>query len=214
MNADDLIEQIGLRAFGIESPTEIDRKIYLDLLNTVHFELYRKTALVSPYVEESLRKVEVREEERFPLPSCFLDKMPFLIKRVIAKDRILKQTQLGKILEKDARLNKSGEPEYWGIFSKSLFIYPSYKGDVFIYAIEDAPLLKEETLEEEIPYPLMYHDVLVDGVVAKTLSTEGGLKNNKEAENAQIRWTKGYNELYQYYLALTGEKSTSTFSHI
>lgn len=214
MNVRELINQIGLRAFGIESPTEIDRKIYLDLLNTVHFELYRKTALVSPCVEEALRKVELKEGEKFPLPSCFLNKMPFMIKKVTVKDKSLKQTQLGKILDTDPRLTKSGDPEYWGLFSKSLFIYPAYKGDAFVHAVEDCMLLKEDTLEEEIPYPPMYHDVLVDGCVAKTLSTEGGLKNSKEAEYSSIRWTKGYNELYQYYLSLTGEKGSSTFSNV
>lgn len=214
MNVKQLIEQIGLRAFGIESPTEIDRQIYLDLLNTVHFELYRKTATISPYVEETFIKGEIAEGERFPLPYLFLDKMPFLIKRVLAKDRTLKQTQLGKILEKDPRLSATSDPEYWGLFSKNLFIYPAYDGDIYIYAIEDAAPFKEDTREQEIPYPTMYHDILVDGCVAKTLSTEGGLKHSKEAEYAHIRWTKGYNELYQYYLSVTGEKSSSTYSTI
>lgn len=213
MDVKGLINLIGIRAFGVEQPTEVDEEIYLDVLNTVHFELYRKVALINPYVEERFDEVDLSKGS-LPLPSAPLRPFPFMIKSVLVEGNRLKQVPFGKIVENDPTFKGSGKAEFWGITARQLFVYPKYEGKAFVHSIEAPKAFKEATLEDEIPYPPAYHDILVDGACAQVLQHDGGLKKGQEASFATARWKQGYSEFYQYLLSLTAEPSRSTYSPI
>ena len=73
--------------------------------------------------------------------------------------------------------------------------------------------LTEQTPEQDIPYPLAYHPVLVDGALYYLFQEEGGFKNLQKAQAAQARWELGKERLIAYLYNSSGT-SFSTFSSV
>ncbi len=73
--------------------------------------------------------------------------------------------------------------------------------------------LKAETPEDDIPYPLAYHPVLVDGALYYLFQEEGGFKSPQKAQAAEQRWEIGKTRLISYLYQASGS-SFSTFSSV
>ena len=212
MNVKEIIQLAAEQSVGLESPTSLDENVYLKYLNLIHGELYRKTAAINPQASM------VTESHATDDGSFKPDQLPVMIRSVYVaiagNSLVLKPISYDKILTKDPEMTLGGQPHYWFFLNNKIQTYPRQENTFKIIYVKEPDALTIETLSEQIPYPPLYHQVLVDGTCYYLFQGETGLKNSKELEQAAAKWEKGRNELYAYFMTLSGTGSLSTFSEV
>ncbi len=212
MDVREILDLAAQQSVGLESPTALDQSVYLKYLNLVHAELYRKTAPINPQAEM------VTETHETPDGSFKPQGFPVIIRSVyvaIANNPlILKPITYDKILAKDPEMLLAGQPRYWFFLNKKIQTYPKQENTFKIIYVKEPDPLTIETLSEQIPYPPLYHQVLIDGTCYYLFQGETGMKNKEELTLALNKWERGRQELYSYLMNLSGTNLISTFSEV
>ena len=213
MNVKEIIKLVSDLSVGLENPTPMDEEIYLRYLNLVHFNLYRSVGTINPYVPLIEEEYEVEAGTFEP------NAVPFVIRSVYVplknNARVLSPISYDEILKQDPSMETVGLPQFWFYLSKQITLYPNkYEGPVKMITMSGPTLFTLETLEEQIPYPPLYHQVLVDGTCYYLFQGESGLKNQAELVASQARWEKGKQALYSYLMSLSGTGLLSTYSEV
>jgi hypothetical protein len=82
-----------------------------------------------------------------------------------------------------------------------------------VWYIPQPPAFTEATEEKDIPYPIAYHPVLVDGALYYLFQEEGGFKSSRRENEAKARWETGKSKLLSYLHNSSGQ-TFSTFSSV
>lgn len=211
MNATDIIQLAADLSVGLDTPTDLDKSLYLRYLNLVHFDVYKTVGVNNPYLPIIQETVSVTEGVGK------LKGSPFIIKSVNYYEsnspKILKATSYDVILSSDPQEKETGSPRYWYYAGQALHIYPKATQEIHVVYMPSAKAFTLDTIEEEIPYPPLYHHVLADGICYYILQSDSGMRTKDEAKLALAKYDKGKKSLHGYLVALGGTSSIgSTFS--
>ena len=213
MLVSDILNITANFSLGLDFPTPDDLPIYLRYLNLAHFEAYRYTALINPFLNVNRETLDVDNGIAPPLSNTF-----FSIRKVYRTDtnKPLIETSYDEIIDKDPSLTQAGFPDYWYFINNSLNVWPLWtqaQGVGIIYNRSVTPLNLNDDLSP--PYPVEFHPVLADGTAYFLFQgEEAGFKNDSKMKIAQDRWNKGKADLYNYLFAVSRKKVYSTYSRI
>lgn len=219
MNVAEIINLVADLSIGLDTPAADDQAVFLKYLNLAHAELFRKTAAASPVVkilrENNLNVTDGKVDA--------LSQSPFLIRTVTMMDqnKPLLATSLEAIEKTDPLLTKTGQPWGWYYANKTVCIYPLASSNaeagtnqVGVSYLAEPLSLTLNTLSADIPYPALYHPVLVDGTCYYLFQTEAGFKNDLKMKLALDRWERGKSELLCYLRNLSGQQYYSTYTEV
>lgn len=219
MNVAEIINLVADLSIGLDTPTADDQAVFLKYLNLAHAELFRKTAAASPVVK-ILRENNLNVTDGKIDP---LSQSPFLIRSVtlMAQNKPLLATSLEAIEKTDPLLTKTGQPWGWYYAHSAVFVYPLTSSNaeagtnqVGVSYLAEPLSLTLNTLSADIPYPALYHPVLVDGTCYYLFQTEAGFKNDLKMKLALDRWERGKSELLCYLRNLAGQQYYSTYTEV
>ena len=212
MTVSELLTLMGHLSVGNDNVSALERAIFLQYLNLAHCELYQGTASLN----QDLWQLETltTEEGQTTIP---LARPPYRLQRVydLTHHWPLSPLSFADLLHKDPEFKDRGSPRHYSLHQQTLRFYPAPSAvlSVQVAFVPQPVLLKENTLEEEIPYPLAYHPVLVDGALTYLFQEEGGFKNPQKAQAAEQRWEIGKTRLISYLYQASGSTFT-TFSSV
>ena len=123
----------------------------------------------------------------------------------------LTRTSLADLLEKDPGFKATGRPYQYFLQGSVVHFYPPQTAITSVRAVytPQPVLFTEETQDQDIPYPIAYHPVLLDGGLYYVFQEEGGFKNPQKALEAQKRWEDGRSRLLSSLYNTSGETFTS-----
>ena len=205
-----LLTLMGHLSLGNDNISAAERAIFLHYLNLAHFELYQVTATFNQdlIVFETLTNVQGEN-------TVTLARSPYAMQSVYDQTHQKKLTRisLADLLKKDPAFKATGYPLQYFLHSRVIHFYPLQTAvmSVKVGYVPQPVLLTEQ--EQEIPYPLAYHPVLVDGALYYLFQEEGGFKNAQKATEAERRWDTGRSRLLSYLYNASGE-TLSTFSSV
>jgi hypothetical protein len=209
----EIVNLIATLGAGEENPSPSDREVFLKFLNLAYFEIYRKTFLNNPFARcyhEIVNCVDGTVED--------LQNQPIAIRQVYNKqtNKNLEKLNSDEILKEDPGLTMVGNPIGWYYFDNSINLYPNLPGDipVGIRYYKDPETLTIETLESSIPFPAIFHPILVDGACYYLYQDEGGFKDGVKMKASMDRWSDGQSRLGTYLLSISGKNSFTTFNRV
>jgi hypothetical protein len=215
MQVSGLLNLMGNLSLGNDNITQVERSIFLQYLNLAHLELYQVTA---NFNQDLLEKYDA--EIPANTHEHDLGFTPYLINEVwvgasLATSRKLKRKSLAALLATLPVWQNPGTLEYYYLRKQVIGFVPksTVPFEVMLHYVPQPITLTEQTPEQDIPYPLAYHPVLVDGALYYLFQEEGGFKNLQKAQAAQERWELGKERLIAYLYNSSGT-SFSTFSSV
>lgn len=210
MNVSKMITTMRNLSIGKVYSDDDANDIALTYLNLAHDELYRETANLNDrvFVKDTLPSIANQTR-------IILTRVPFLILKATCEGRYSDLRGLS-FIEFDSykrRLDYQDFPAVYNNIGVNFDFFPIVTGGFYnfdiIYAPERIPLTIETT-ENEIPYPLSFHGVLVDGALYYLFQDEGGFKNPIKEKKAEDRWVNGKADLVTYLYG-RNDKIISTF---
>lgn len=212
MTVVQLLTLMGHLSLGNDNITPVERAIFLQYLNLAHYELYQVTATFN---QDLYTKQEINKPANVGLID--LPEKPFVMGGVSVPSlrATLKKISIQRALEMDPELKQPGPLTSYVLKKNTILLVP-YQAmplNVVIWYIPEVVPLTEDTQESNIPYPLAYHPVLVDGALYYLFQEEGGFKNAQKALAAEQRWEMGQSRLLSYLYNASGE-TLSTFSNL
>ena len=206
------MQQVLNLSMGDEESPEVSNVINLQYLNLIHFELYRLTAAVNPDAKIEHQTIGV-------VDGLLQNAIKPLVVKSIYLPRgqnsiTLKPITYHAILQYDPECQSTGFPTYWYKLNKQIYTYPKYTGDVKVVYVAEPTLFTLATTSDEIPYPVIYHRVLIDGTCYYVFQGESGLKNKQELLLSWQRWSNGKKECYAYLMNQSGSGIISTYSPV
>ena len=212
MTIDQLLTLMGHLSLGNDNISDAEREIFLQYLNLAHFELYQETASLNVNLWRARTLTTEEGETSLTLPEA-----PYIMQRVydLTHHRPLTRASVAELLSLNPESGGVGPPRLYYAIGPELQFYPIPTSllTVKVVYVPQPALLKAESLEEDIPYPLAYHPVLVDGALYYLFQEEGGFKNPQKAQAAEQRWEIGKSRLISYLYQASGS-SFSTFSSV
>lgn len=212
MQVSDLLVLMANLSVGLDNTTPSERAIFLQYLNLAHLELYQQTANFNQdlIIQETLSNEENEN-------TITLSQTPYVMNAVydVMHKQVLDRISYTDLLMQDPALSATGNPKQYFLQKNLLQFYPTQTAitQVNVWYIPQPSLLTEMTAEEDIPYPLAYHPVLVDGALYYLFQQEGGFKNTTKENEARERWNIGKTRLLSYLYTSSGE-FLSTFSNV
>jgi len=212
MQVSGLLTLMGNLSLGNDNITKVERAIFLQYLNLAHLELYQVTANFNCdlLIQETVANQEGKNYAQLP-------EKPYLVNSVydLTHQRQLHRISLTQAIERDPAFVRKGNPCQYFVRQDTLrFVpVPIEVTSIKVWYVPQPITLTEQTPEEEIPYPVVYHPVLVDGALYYLFCEEGGFKNLQKSQAAQERWEVGQTRLIAYLYNSSGE-TFSTFSNV
>jgi len=212
MEVSTLLNLMGNLSLGNDNITAVERGIFLQYLNLANLELYQVTA---NFNQDLL--VQVTLANKVNSNQVQLPKTPYLVNSVydLTHQRQLRRISLSDAITKDPAFTAKGNPIQYFVQKDLLQFVPTQTAitSINVWYVPQPIILGENTLEQDIPYPLAYHPVLVDGALYYLFQEEGGFKNLQKAQAAQARWEVGKTRLLAYLYNSSGQLF-STFSSV
>lgn len=211
MSVLEILKLISSLSVGKDNPTDKELLIYLRYLNLVHFELYRRTVL---YNEDAVNLVETLivndgAASKTVVP-IFKPKLVWLNESNV----VLERTTLSVIQATDPDIQRVGNCSKWYYHRGFIFVYPLDSRTINISYLPQPILFDINTTAEEIPYPVFFHQVLVDGACYYLFQGEGGLRDPIKVIEAKERYAKGQAELISYLSSFSVDPNLSTYRDI
>ena len=212
MTIAEMLQQIANLSVGLDNATEFDDEINLRYLNLAHAKLYRATAAVNPdatIVQKTIAVVQGVLQEKvnaFRVKSLHIP--------IPNNTKVLQPIPYDWILQHDPAKTQAGQPIYWYRLNHALFTYPKYTGDIEVVYVGEAVPFTLETEAADIPYPPLYHSVLIDGACYYVFQGESGLKSKEEMLLTLTRWEQGKKSCAQYLMNQSNTGVISTYSEI
>ena len=210
MKIKDMIYSMKVLGIGEVHDDETTEKIALIYLNLAHNQLYRETANLNDDVLEEETITSVANQSYFNL-----SRKPFLISELYRQGYDYELEGLSsRDFRKYKRINRTyGNPIIYNRKGRTINFFPiisdvPYTFDI-LFAPEITPLAMN-TEEDDIPYPIEYHGVLVDGALYYLFQDESGFKNISKENESLKRWDKGRMDLVSYFYGYNKQK-ISTF---
>jgi len=185
--------------------------IALQYLNLAHEELYSETANINcqNFINDS-SLVSIPNQSYVTLSFN-----PFTVLKVfpIGHSFPLEPKSILELEEYKFLNPSSGNPQFFNNIGKTLNFYPIISTSIYTFSSWYSPertLLDANTPETDIPYPLSYQRLLVDGGLYYLFQDESGFKNPKKEDQALRRWESGKMNLKSYFYG-SNKQLISTF---
>lgn len=210
----DVLNLVGQLSIGLDSPTADDSAIWLNYLNLAHFELYAQTATVNTVIPIQTDQLNVTDGlcDPFTLP-IFSVRSAYRIDT----NRELQPTTFDRIMTRDPGLTILGDPIMWYIVGTRMHTWPittlltaDGSGVGVIYNVQPPVFGPNDDLS--LYYPTAFHPLLVDGTCYYMFQSEAGFNNQEKMRRADLQWTTGKTNLFNYFVALGGKTNFSTFN--
>jgi hypothetical protein len=208
MQVAELLTLMGHLSVGNDNITPTERGIFLHYLNLAHLELYQETANFNQ---------DLLVRETFDGVNATLPNMPYLVMEVYdaTHKKALARLSAPDAIERGLGLARTGATPlgYW-VQKNILSFVPVPTGGISgaVWYIPQPSPLREDMGEADIPYPIAFHPVLVDGALYYLFQEEGGFKSSQREMEAKARWQAGKTKLLSY-LFLSGGQNFSTFNN-
>ena len=203
---------MSVQGVGIDTLSDSDKIIYLQHLNQAHYELYNHTAALNDDLIINEAKSTTAN-----VNNINLSQRPLSINKIYVDDCATPLTEKQKMDFVDfTKKSTAGYPCVFTWQVKKVSIHPIVKDityDLDIWYTPQYVDLDEDTPEDDIPYPPLFHYVLLDGALYYLFQDEGGFKNSDKVVSQMAKWEKGKQDLYSYLFHKTGE-IVSTFSNV
>ena len=212
MEVSALLSLIGNLSLGNDNITQVERAIFLQYLNLAHLELYQVTANFNQdlLIQETLANEEGKNYAQLP-------KKPYLVNSVydLTHQRKLRRISLTDAIERDPAFVSTGNPCQYFVMQDKVHFVPVQTAvtSIKVWYVPQPITLTEQTPEEEIPYPAVYHPILADGALYYLFQEEGGFRDSQKSQAAQTRWETGKTRLISY-LFNGSSQVLSTFSSV
>ena len=212
MEVQKLLTLMGNLSLGNDNITEVERAIFLQYLNLAHLELYQVTANFNQNL-----LIQETVANQAGLNYAQLSGTPYLVNSVydLTHQRHLRRISLTDAIEHDSAFVSTGKPCQYFVRQDMIRFVPVQTAvtSIKVWYVPQPITLTEQTPEQDIPYPMAYHPVLVDGALYYLFQEEGGFKNLQKSTDAQRRWEVGQTRLLAYLYNSSGT-SFSTFSSV
>ena len=212
MEVSTLLSLMGNLSLGNDNITAVERAIFLQYLNLANLELYQITANFNQDLLVQVTLANQVDSNQVQLPET-----PYLVNSVydLTHQRQLRRISLNDAITKDPAFTANGTPTQYFVQRDVLEFVPTQTAitSINLWYVPQPTTLTEQTPEQDIPYPLAYHPVLVDGALYYLFQEEGGFKNLQKAQAAQARWEVGQTRLLAYLYNSSGQLF-STFSSV
>lgn len=214
MRVSELLTLMGHLSIGNDHITPTERGIFLQYLNLAHLELYQETANFNQdlLVTETLATQPAENGEH----KATLSRMPYLVSGVFDRTN---RRPLCRFSVEEAIHNAFGAANMRIAFGYAVqrnvvsFIpAPLKELSITVWYVPQPPTLTEMMDEADIPYPIAFHPVLVDGALYYLFQEEGGFKSSQREQEARARWQTGKTKLLSYLFS-SGGQTLSTFSN-
>lgn len=211
MTINDFLNRMALMGVGIVPPSDKDKNDFLIYLNMAHEELYPLVSVsLLPFIGQTSDFTTSEEG------TLFFDPFPFTIEEIIniETNRPITFESEKTLRQTDILLTRVGAPIHWFMRQSVIYLYPNPQSAytitmTFIPNIQPLTLL---TPESQIPYPLAFHRVLLEGAFYYLFQGESGFKNVQKMNMAQMKWEKGKAKMINYLDRFQGNL-ISTYSH-
>lgn len=212
MSIAEMLQQIANLSVGLDQATAYDNTVNLRYLNLAHQELYRTTAAVNPDAKITQKTIAVVDGKLQEKIQAFLIKSLYIA--MPNNTNILTPVAYDWILSHDPTLTQACTTSLWYRLNQALYTYPKYTGELTVVFVDEPEALTLETEEAAIPYPLLYHSVLVDGACYFAFQSESGLKNKQELLLTLARWDEGKKDCLSYLVNQSNYRVISTYSEV
>ena len=212
MEVQKLLTLMGNLSLGNDNITQVERAIFLQYLNLAHLELYQVTANFNQNL-----LIQETVANQAGLNYAQLSGTPYLVNSVydLTHQRQLRRISLTDAIERDPAFVSTGNPCQYFVRQDMIRFVPVQTAvtSIKVWYVPQPITLTEQTPEQDIPYPMAYHPVLVDGALYYLFQEEGGFKNLQKSTDAQRRWAVGQTRMLAYLYNSSGT-SFSTFSSV
>ncbi len=204
---------MGLMSVGQDDSSPSDQAIFLKYLNLAHQELFPITAHINSDLLIAKLVPTVVDENILYLSQPFY---------MINKVHIQGQYTTLRRLTFDQYLNMSllnsreaGSPRYFSVHKKGIYLYPAPTDGVYQVAVFYIPLvtLTLDMEEDDIPYPVAYHHVLLNGALTLLFRDESGFRSTSKEQDIKEDWVAGQRNLVSF-LSYQSCGSLSTYSDL
>lgn len=211
MNVLEILKLANSLSVGLDEPTEEDLLICLKYLNLIHFELYRRTAVLNEDAQCLKEQLNVNngvaDKTAYPI---FKPKVVWLPDSNV----VLKKTTLSAIQNIDPDIKNIGNCNSWYYFNGLIFVYPLDNKPINILYLPTPLNLEINSQETDIPYPPFFHQVLVDGICYYIFLNENDLKDPIKSIEFRKKYENGQAELISYLKMFSDEPNLSTYQDI
>lgn len=210
MNVKEIVDLVAGLSIGLEQPTPDDQDIFLKYVNLVHFELYSKTVANNPFIQTVTETVNVVDGVAANTAVA-----PFIFRHVyLPSGRALRKTSAEDILKRDPTLKTVGFSSLWYFFNGRINIYPKSTQAIGVLYVPSPRQFTLTTLEAEIPYPPISHQILVDGAAYYLYQSEAGFKAEGKLYETKMRYESGKTQLLSYLQTIGGNPHLSTYRDV
>jgi hypothetical protein len=213
MQVIEMLENMALLSVGPDNLTPKTKSIFLKFLNMANREIYNDTASINADIAVNEQITTVANSENVQLKHSI-----FSVSKVYVNNNYPGLGLKSFFDFTDLKKNNpsEGTPEIFTFRKKVLSIYPirsilTYNLDIW-YAPQPINIT-ETTDEDNIPYPLSFHDLLVDTALYYLFLDEEGFKNTAKNQKAESRAKMRKSQLIAYLYANTNQ-TLSTFSNV
>lgn len=212
MDVNTILKNIGQLGSGLDEPASNDLPIFEMYLNKAHNELFLLTAPKNHMVQKLKEEVDCVQGECAVLTSPY-----FLIVSAYlpSRNETLFRTDDDTIFNIDPTLqNSNGIPTHYYIDGGTIKVYPKYTGRVGIRYIRNPAKLVRGVLENQIPYPVPFHGLLVSGACYYLYQAEGAFRDQQKMNLAKTEWEEGKTKLLSFLTSRNKGNYYSTFSKV
>lgn len=209
MNVSDILDIVGDFSVSGSNVTDVQRTSFLRYLNLYKDSLYRKTAAMNG----NLLQTQLFNENYDAGTGITLTgttNLMFVTSVInLQVNRALKQKsqiEAYQLYYGDTAF-RSGLPQIYTVTSSYttgefvVFLYPvptQNPVNIIIGYLDNPEDFTEDTVSVAIPFPQLYHQVLVDGTLWYVFQEEGGFKDSIKASEAKNRCQQGEQELMSF----------------
>lgn len=213
MDVSGILERAIELSVGVDNVDTEEEYLYLKYLNMAANELYQRTAGFDELLERTHIEDGFDESGELKITVASEDMSFFLVKKVMTANETFKQVPLSKIAEMKFK-EEVGDPVF-AVKPASLVLYSKvekpYK--LFVSYVPKFKLLKDTTVEADIPFRPEFHELLVYGTLYYIYQDIDGFKSSTKESVAAKEWNDGIVS-YQSTLFNTGDYDFTRYTRI
>jgi hypothetical protein len=212
VNIRQIINTVANLSNGMDEASASDIPAYLENVNLAHSELY--TLIYSFNLPAFLKKVVIQSD------AATINDVLFVYSVAIdGQPKPLKKAFYHELILTDPSLSKVGSPsEYYCTESANTWTFGLYPASdvpvsLIVHYVPQPVDLKLDDEEAAIPYPRMWHNLLVDGAIYYAIQADEGFNSTVDIKIYTSRWEKAKSQFLANRLA-NKNRSIRTFSNV
>lgn len=213
MQVIDILQTMALMSVGGDNLTPKTQAIFLRYLNLANRNIYNKIASINPdlFINEQIQSIQNSEDIQ-------LNQNPFLVSALYVENQYpgLRLKTFLDFIDFKKDFNGNGDPQVFTFRKDTVSIYPirdntQYNLDIWY---TPQPLILDLTVDEnDIPYPVSFHNILVDEALYYLFLDEDGFKDSRKSMEAKERAKDQKKDLISYFYA-NSNQTLGTFSNV